>query len=394
MLNLFNILKLLFLDSFCYIITCLIPKSKKIWIFGSWFGQRYADNSRVLYESAWVKELEGISCFWIYKNINIKESIYVNGVYAYSLRGIWLQMRAGVAVLVQNKDDFIRAAIGPRTVTVQLWHGYPIKKIGRDARRKRKNGTIEFIATLKLNIKYFIFPYLMDSYDLVCATGELDCKIFGDAFYLKRNGKISITGYPRNDLLFINKERRHFNNKKMLYMPTFRGLPNSEFDLFFQFGWNTERINNELAAYGWSLDVRFHPAHRVSDDVISIVQSENIRVIRGPWDPADHLGDYSLLVTDYSSVYADYSILSRSVVLAQFDVDRYISESRDSYIDFRSLPATARVESWHEFCDLISRIDEKNGFAGGDLIKFHKYLDGLSSKRVVDAVLEILGRDK
>lgn len=33
-----------------YMISCLIPKNKNIWVFGAWRGQLYADNAKYLFE--------------------------------------------------------------------------------------------------------------------------------------------------------------------------------------------------------------------------------------------------------------------------------------------------------------------------------------------------------
>ena len=38
------------LGSIVYLISFLIPKKRNLWVFGSWFGQKYADNSKYLFE--------------------------------------------------------------------------------------------------------------------------------------------------------------------------------------------------------------------------------------------------------------------------------------------------------------------------------------------------------
>ena len=42
----------------------LLPRDKNIWVFGSWFGQRYSDNSRAMYEFV-LENRPDIKPFWI-----------------------------------------------------------------------------------------------------------------------------------------------------------------------------------------------------------------------------------------------------------------------------------------------------------------------------------------
>ena len=51
-----------------YAISCLIPKSKNLWIFGAWRGQLYADNSKYLFE--YVAENKKI--FVLYGSVKMK----------------------------------------------------------------------------------------------------------------------------------------------------------------------------------------------------------------------------------------------------------------------------------------------------------------------------------
>lgn len=61
----------------------IIPKNKKIWIFGAWQGDKYSDNSRYFYEYLMKKNLDKeLKIIWItcnkdiLKKPNIKKKLF------------------------------------------------------------------------------------------------------------------------------------------------------------------------------------------------------------------------------------------------------------------------------------------------------------------------------
>ena len=47
-------------------LSMLMPRSEKIYVFGSWLGEKYADNTRALFECA--QKRKNIRAIWISKN--------------------------------------------------------------------------------------------------------------------------------------------------------------------------------------------------------------------------------------------------------------------------------------------------------------------------------------
>ena len=107
-----------------YWLSFLVPGNKNIWVFGSTFGRRFADNPRYFYlyvsqhsayqsdklaqrVDAWKKEGHEwkanedcltIRAVWISHNKEIVSFLQSNGYEAYyyhSLKGIWMALRAG-----------------------------------------------------------------------------------------------------------------------------------------------------------------------------------------------------------------------------------------------------------------------------------------------------------
>ncbi len=103
-----------------YFISYLVPKDDKVWLFGSWNGQRYADQSKYLFEYI-VKNHTDIRAIWLTRNQMVYDKLKEKGceVYLlYSIPAIWYSMRAKVLFVSQhtthdlhlfnnNKDKFL-----------------------------------------------------------------------------------------------------------------------------------------------------------------------------------------------------------------------------------------------------------------------------------------------
>ena len=378
-----------------FIISSILPKNPNIWIFGAWFGNNYSDNSKYLFEYA--LRVNGLrndcktQCYWIYKNKTNFNGFGVNFVYCYSIKGIYLQLRSGVAVMSQDRDDFYRPIVAGRTKLVQLWHGFPLKKIGADARRKHSSPLKETVAVSVNNITEFIFPFTRDRYDIVVAASDYDAEIFAKAFRVERN-RVKITGYPRNDALVASRLNSGCQ-KNVIYLPTFRGLPGSGFDVFLQFGFNAERIDFVLKSLDIELHIKMHPAHSLSGAVRrEVLKADRIKFLDSGIDLYTVLPKYEILITDYSSVYVDYLLLGGKILLAQFDLDSYIESSRDSYMKFDKLPSDAHCGSWREIEVALPRVLGShrpkviNELIEEQVAKFHRFTDSNSSSRVYEVI--------
>ena len=118
-----------------YWLSFLAPRDRRIWLFGSTFGRRFADNPRYLYLYASQHRMElGIRPVWISRNKGIVDFLNENGYEAYryhSLAGIWYALR-GKLYLFDNYSKDINFWQSGGAVKVNLWHGIPLKKIQAD----------------------------------------------------------------------------------------------------------------------------------------------------------------------------------------------------------------------------------------------------------------------
>src|SRR5690554_6484305 len=111
-------------------ISLLIPKSKNIWIFGSWFGKSYSDNSRWLFEYL-NKNHPEIRIIWLTNNDDVlsllkKSDLEVYKIY--SIRSIYFSMKARYVCVSQGVlSDTMPFLSMSGSKLIQLWHDTPIK---------------------------------------------------------------------------------------------------------------------------------------------------------------------------------------------------------------------------------------------------------------------------
>ena len=96
-----------------------------------------------------------------------------------------------------------------------------------------------------------------------------------------------------------------------------------------------------------------------------------------------------LLVTDYSSVIFEASLLNIPMMFYAFDLYDYIA-SRDFYYDFEGFVPGKIVFSENELINCINAKDFESEKVNGFKNKFFDDLDGKSSKRVADLILKNL----
>ena len=236
-----------------YWLSFLFPRDKKIWLFGSTFGRRFADNPRYFYlyvsqmenktmeargkSKAYVSDLKAIRAIWISHNKKIVELLRSKDYEAYyyhSLKGIWYCLR-GKVYIYDNYSKDISFWLSGGALKFNMWHGIPLKKIQADNTfdkvRHPRNGWESFKS----------FPRRLSDEKpshWVLATSNYIKPIFSSAF---RTKKVSTAGYPRVDgfaydeivnvytateQIIIDKIddmlAKRSGSKIIYYMPTFR----------------------------------------------------------------------------------------------------------------------------------------------------------------------------
>ena len=323
---------LFLLSPLLFLISLLFPKNKKIWVYGSWFGIRYSDNSKDFFEYSNSILKDGIQHIWVYKNKDLKNEIESKGykcVYAYSFKGIMAQLIAKVFITSINSSDFLPFLVTPRNYFVQLWHGSPIKHIGVDSRKSKIRKLLDIIRFSTI-----------DNYSLIVSPSEVFDDIYKSAFF-KGQDRIFRGGYPRNKNLVIDKKTRtrvrtYFNisedEKFVAYLPTHRNEGKSGNPFISVLN---ELILKDQFLIENKIKMVVKPHFYEKDSLKHIKETKNILIkYNFPFDLYEFLGATDILVTDYSSVMFDYELLNKKIIVYPFDFKKYTASDRNLYFDF------------------------------------------------------------
>ena len=116
------------------VVSLIVPRSKRIWAFGSWYGQRFADNPKYFFLHCASREREAVHAVWLSMNATVVRRIRALGFPAYhrlSPSGLWYALRAGVYIFDCRVMD-VSSVASSGALKVNLWHGVPLKMIERD----------------------------------------------------------------------------------------------------------------------------------------------------------------------------------------------------------------------------------------------------------------------
>jgi CDP-glycerol glycerophosphotransferase len=323
-------IKTVLINCMVFVLSLVIPKSRKIIIIGGWFGKRYSDNSMHLYEYLYANKDDFIehSVYWVTKSKEIFNKLSEQNrkvVLSGTFKSLWLHLRAKTHIIDQNWDD-IDGYFSIRAVRINLWHGFPLKKI-KHLIPNRHNNTVQYIMNFRI-----LSPGFWNK-SFVVSTSETYKNIFKDAFKVKSN-KIIVSSYPRE--LFIDRESFHsIDVTSILYVPTFRDSKKSIIND------ETLQLIDDFCTIN---DIEFlYKPHFVDFEFISFSTYKSIKIIPKEVDINSIFNKTSILITDYSSVYFDFLLTGKPIIFFPYDLNDYISSDRGFTLDYNDLTPGPKV---------------------------------------------------
>jgi CDP-ribitol ribitolphosphotransferase len=276
--------------------------------------------------------------------------------------------------------------IKPRkdTEIVQLWHACgAFKKFGMSLVGKPNGPSKDYIKTVKVH----------SNYSRVYVSSTEVIPYYAEAFDMDES-KIFPLGVPRTDYFFENHRKEEVIEKLakkigplqdkqiILYAPTFRGKSYQQ-DTFVS-PINFKILKEQLKKDSLFL-VHLHPymssAFHVDDDLKDFVIH-----IKHDFTIEELLLIANVLITDYSSIIFDYSLLNKPAAFYAHDLKEYMRD-RDFYYEYESLvpgPIFSRTEKLVEWLnDRQFKLEKMDSFKN----KFFDYTDGNTSKRIVSHLL-------
>lgn len=220
---------------------------------------------------------------------------------------------------------------------LNTWHGIALKYIGNDVAGRK--------------------DFNFDTVDYLCVCGDYDERIYRSAFHAKESSYLRV-GLPRNEELWNvtdakkaemrNKLGIPADKKVILYAPTWRESTD---------GGKSYEIKPPIHFDEWKKEledkyVLFFRAHHQTTKVLGVQYDEFVRDASSYPAVNDLMIASDILITDYSAIAFDYSILCRPIFCYAYDYDTYLAE-RGTYfqIDDKYPNKTCRTEE-----ELLSRI--------------------------------------
>lgn len=266
---------------------------------------------------------------------------------------------------------------------IQLWHAagafktFGFSRIGKKGgpnvkSKNHRNYTKAIVSSKNLKLQYAEAFGISESN--IVSTGVPRTDIFFDEIYINKKTKDIYEKYP------ILKDK-----KVILFAPTFRGSgqKTATYD-FFKF--DIELLHENLGK-DYVLITKLHPfinekmdiPKECEDFVLDLSHEREIN---------DLLFITDILITDYSSVCFEASLLNKPMIFFAYDLEEYIA-SRDFYYPYESFVPGPIARNTGE----ILRIIQEDNFDIQKLQEFKNtffdHFDGKSTERVVDQLMKI-----
>ncbi|PTP53375.1 hypothetical protein CWO05_12160 [Vibrio splendidus] len=294
----------------------ITPKRKKQWVIGHHHG--FCDNAKLVAQEI-AKTRPDITLIWLKSNPEHVVDSNIISCTKYSIRGVYYQITSKVFIVSTGLNDIGRMTPYFNCYYFNLWHGWPIKKIGLDSKETSpsKNKLISTLYNLlytRSNQRYHAF---------FCHNLEQE-KIFQEAFGISGE-KTIVTGWPR--LRKINSTKI----SQLTFAPTWH-IDNKT---------TVKLIENVIQAFSRQssleyLSICLHPFDReLIEELNAEYNNENIRFSCG--DTIENIEKSKLVISDFSSIIIDAAVsYDCDVILFYSDIDQYVRE-RGIYKEFLGL---------------------------------------------------------
>ena len=262
---------------------------------------------------------------------------------------------------------------------VQLWHAAgAIKQFGLQD-LTNKNRTEEALRR---------FQRVYNRFDHVVVGSDQMIQIFKESFGLPEE-RFLRTGIPRTDFFFDDLEKARVvkkiqadfpiikEKKVILYAPTYRDDELSSTKLQLNFDMMYKHLKHEYVLF-----LRLHPAvnsqfeNKYPGFIYNVSSYQNINHLLLVTD---------VLISDYSSIPFEFSLLNRPMIFYAYDLDEY-AEKRGLWKDYEERVPGPVVYSTDELINVIEQrafqLEKVRPFAE----EWNKYSQGNSSENLVKAL--------
>ena len=317
-----------------------------------------------------------------------------------------MTLRAGVGVVTHGFGDLCRPFV-PGIYLVQLWHGSPLKRIHLDAPSAQSTGGTGRKGQLSAWLVGAMFKASAAMIRCVPSPAPLVSTRFQSAWGWRDLARIRHTGDPRCDVLLdgspaVRKvqamqllanlwETPVLPAKLVLFAPTWR---DGEADPTLPRADALRDLDEVLAKHNAWLVVRSHPWGVSQDDAMNM-ETGRIRFLSSSMlhEVNRVLNAFDVLITDYSAIAMDYSLLQRPIAFFAPDLKAY-QRKRGLYESYDEFTGGEWFSDWRGVADKLVSIlgDEEAARQAGEntgsrlALRYQSYADANSAHRLLHEI--------
>lgn len=315
-------------SSILKVISKFVKKDSKTILFVSFGGQRFNDSPKEIFDKIKMDpEFSDFKLVWAFRNPNQFETL--SDEYKIKIDTVnyfKVAMKAGIWITNSSIERGLEFK-EPGNFCINTWHGTPLKKMGTDI----SSNSESFTGTNIINADIFL---TQSAYETKIMSAAYSIPLINMKKY----------GLPRNDILTqpIDSMKKNIirqnlnipiNKKIILYAPTFREYyHNVDKTILFENKLNEDAWKKVLGD-DYVMLLRTH--YEIESDTDKISSSNNFIYDVSEYENLNDLMQISdILISDYSSIIFDFSILNKPMYTFTYDYDRYQKE-RGLYFDIR-----------------------------------------------------------
>lgn len=375
----------------CYFIMAkVLPVSKDVIVFESNVGRNYTGNPRYIYEYMVSQGLDQkYRLVWSLEDTNTE--IPGKAIKVHRTRPAYFYYMAIARVWVADCRQPMWLKKREQVTYIQTWHGTPLKKLALDMDVLSMGGNTDvqkyhdnFVANTR-------------TWDYLISQNAFSTETFRRCFDFHEN--MLEIGYPRNDILINHNDAEYItalkkklglplDKKIILYAPTWRDDQYYKKSIYkFVSDMDYDKMKEALSDE-YVMIVKFH--YLVKDHIDWSQYGDFIYEFNEHQDIAELYLISDILITDYSSVMFDYSLLRRPMFFFAYDIDNYKNNLRGFYFDFLATAPGPIVETTEELTDAIVHYHPEEWQEKYDAFynKYNHADDGHASRKVVDVILD------
>lgn len=312
----------------------ILPLSKDIILFESNLGRNYTGNPRYIYEEMVRRGMDkAYRCVWFLDDPSTPIPGHCKKVRRAHVRYLFYMAIGKIWCFDSRDPAFIIKREG--VSYIQTWHGTPLKKLALDMDR------VDMASSKDIDAYRQEFYNNAKRWDYLISQNAFSTQTFRRCFAFDKT--MLEIGYPRNDILFQKNTKQDIDTIKeelglpkdkrvLLYAPTWR---DNEYYAQGRYKFvsplDYEKMQHTLGT-DTILIVKYH--YLVKDSIDWTKYKGFIYTFDETFDIAKLYLVSDALITDYSSVMFDYSILGRPIYFFAYDLENYKKNLRGFYFDF------------------------------------------------------------